>query len=294
MKKLFIAAIALIIGSTCFAGNVVLDTALQNNYKVLVDSSGNLGFAGNLKQKILIKSSDYTYAPGDGILLVNSTAGAVTVTLPAITTWADSAYRYTIPIVHFAGTNNVKVQLSGTEKFAWGNSYFNLGTALRSMDFGATNYGSMEKYGILRNITIKASAERTTTWAASNFNSMTVIPWNAEGYNNQPEFFVYTSGASARYTILTSGSYKIGYQVDVESTGGSTWQATTQIFKNGTAITSPNTSVSSGNYSKEDQVFPFIPKYIDLEAGDYVDLRIDHNNLTGNLIRAVFSIEIRL
>lgn len=247
---------------------------------------------GNSAQKFISKNSDYTYVPGDGLLLIDTTSGEVIITLPPISDWPDRAYRNIIPMAHVTGDNNVKVKLSGAEEFAWGNTYFNLGTHLAAFDFAAVNYGSTEKYGVLRNITVKASAHRDANWAASNFSSMSIIPWDSEGYNNQDEFFVYTSGASARYTILATGSYKMSYLIDIDSTGGGTWNATSHIYRNGGELAS--TEVRTGNYGNEDQSMAFIPTYIDLTAGDYVDLRVDQNNLTGNLIHSVFNIELRV
>lgn len=269
-----------------------LDTVLSEDFKIAVDSSGNLGLVGNHKQGIISKTAAYTYQPGDGILLVDTTAGEVVITLPAITAWPDEAYRHVIPIVHVAGANNLKVILSGAEEFAWGNTYFNLGTALKGFDFAAIRNGAMQKYGILRNITLKASAHRDAAWAAANFSSQTIIPWDSEEYNNQPEFFIYTSGASARYTVLAAGSYKLSYMIDIDSTGGSTWNAESHVFKNGVEL--DNTEVRTGNYGSEDQSMALISTYVDLAAGDYVDLRINQNNLTGNLVNSAFNIEIRV
>lgn len=278
--------------TVCHAGTVTLTNALADDHSIAVDTSGNIGITGNFKQGIITKTAAYTYQPGDGVLLVDTTSGEVVITLPAITAWPDEAFRHVIPIVHAAGTNNLKVQLSGAEEFAWGNTYFNLGTALKGFDFGAIRNGASQKYGILRNITIKASASRDATWAASNFSSTTIVPWDAEDYNNQSELFTYTSGASARYTVLTTGSYEVSYLVEIDSTGGSTWHATAQLYVDGVALT--NTRVTTSNYGNEDGVLPLIPTYIDLTAGEYIDLRIIQGSLTGNLLHAVFNIKIRL
>lgn len=291
-KCLTVMSLVLIMASFAYGGRA-LETVLSADYGVEIDTTvNNLGVTGNHKQAILSKTAAYTYQPGDGVLLVDTTAGEVIITLPAITVWPDEAFRNVIPIVHAAGTNNLKVILSGAEAFVWGNTYFNLGTALKGFDFAAIRNGANAKYGILRNITIKASAHRDASWASTNFSSTTIIPWDNESYNNQSELLVYTSGASARYTMLTAGSYKISYLIDIDSTGGSTWNATSHIYKNGVELA--NTEVRTGNYGSEDQSMALIPTYIDLAAGDYIDLRIIQSSLTGNLIHSVLNIEIRL
>ena len=104
---------------------------------------------------------------------------------------------------------------------------------------------------------------------------------------------VYTAGASARYTVLAAGEYTLSYTVDINSTGGATpWTATAQIYKNGGALA--GTIISSGNSKNGDQSFSMISDNFSLSAGDYVDLRIIHSGLTGELLRSSFNISIRL
>lgn len=229
---------------------------------------------------------------GGKSLMVDTTSGEVELTLPAKSSIPDTSDLYSFSIIHSKGSNNVKVKCNGAETFEYGNTFFNLGKHLFSFTLGGLNTGSVASWGLMRNVTIKASSHRDANWAAANFSSMTIIPWDTEEYNNNSELLVYTSGASARYTILTDGSYKLSYNIDIDSTGGSTWNATAQVYKNGVAL--ENTEIRTGNYGNEDQSMALIPTYIDLVAGDYIDLRIDQNSLTGNLIRSTFNVEIRL
>ncbi len=132
---------------------------------------------------------------------------------------------------------------------------------------GTTNYNGTFK---VTNVTTN-TFEITDTWVATDTGS-----WVS-----------YT-----RVWIGTDGQYSIGYMIDIDSTGGSTWNATSWLYKNGIVLA--NTEVRTGNYGSEDQSMAFIPTYISLSEGDYIDLRIDQNNLTGNLVHAVLNIEIRL
>ena len=260
--------------------------------KLLNEAIRDDGLISNVKKAVETKTASFTYAVGDAIPLINTTAGDVTMTMPAITDWDDEAFRNEIELAHVAGANDVIIQLDGVETFAWGNTYLNLGNALKGFTLAALNYGALETYGLLRNITIRAESHREASWAAANFSSMTIIPWDAEESNNQDELLVYTAGAAARYTVLAAGDYEINYTIDIDSTGGSTWNAAAQVYKNGVAL--DNTEVRTGNYGSEDQSMCLPNKTITLAAGDYIDLRIDQYNLTGNLVHSMFNISIRL
>ena len=159
-------------------------------------------------------------------LVVNTTSAEIVLTLPAKSVIPDNGYIWAFNIVHRVGTNNVKVQCDGTEKFIFGNSYFNLGSHLFMFTIGCSNLDGTTSWGILRNITIRGSFHRDAAWAASNFSSVTIVPFDSEEYNNNDEILVYTAGASSRITIKTAGSYKISYNMSIDSTGGITWNAT--------------------------------------------------------------------
>lgn len=240
-------------------------------------------------------TSSYTVTDHDilsgAVLMVDTTAAEVVLTLPEASNFSEGVWRQLI-INHPSGDNNVKILLSGSDTFVYSNTYFNLGTHPFSFTVGTYNNGGGSKWGLVRNTTVKASGHRDASWAAANFSSMTIIPFDHEDYNNQDELLVYTAGAAARYTVKTAGTYKVSYQVDIDSTGGSTWNATAQIYKNGVAL--DGTEVRTGNYGNEDQSMALIPMYVDLAADDYLDIRIDQNSLTGNLVHAKLNIEIRL
>lgn len=261
--------------------------------KLLQNAIRDDGLVSNVKKAVETKSSSFVYAVGDPIPLIDTTSGDITMTMPAITDWDDEAYRNEIELVHVAGSNDVIIELDGVETFAWGNTYFNIGSALKGFTIAAIMHGALAKYGILRNITVHATSQRAAAWNATNFSSTTIVPWDNELHNNQDELLVYTAGASARYTVLAGGEYTLSYTVDINSTGGATpWTATTQIYKNGVAL--GGTIISSGNSKNGDQSFSMIADNFSLAAGDYVDLRIIHSGLTGELLRSSFNISIRL
>ncbi len=241
--------------------------------------------------KITTVSADYTLLETDQILMVDTTADEVIITLP-LSSWFSSGVWRNFIINHIKWDNNVKIVCSWAEIFNYGNTYFNLWTHYYSFTIWTFNNWTISTRGLVRNTTVKASAHRDANWASSNFSSTAIVPRDAEHYNNQDEILVYTSWASARYTVLTTGTYKVSYTIDIDSTGGSTWNATANVFKNWVAL--DNTETRTGNYGSEDQSMALPCQYISLTAWDYIDLRIDQNNLTGNMVHSMFNIEIRL
>lgn len=250
------------------------------------------------QQEILAKTSDYTITVEDiiagRVMVADTTSGDVTFTLPLLSTLPPDGVLRSFSIGHSAGSNDVKLATNASDNFVYDSlsKNFNLGSGNFHFTLAGVYDGSSGRWGFQRNVTVRASGLRTTSWASSNFSSMTIIPLESEGYNNNSELLAFTSGASAKYTVRTAGSYQISYTIDIDSTGGSTWNATAQIYKNGSALT--GTEVRTGNYGNEDQSMALPHTYVDLAADDTIDLRIDQNSLTGNLIRASLNIEIRL
>ena len=250
------------------------------------------------KQKVLGKNADYTVTVQDIIqgyvIVCDTTASDVVITLPLLSTLpADSILR-SFAIGHSAGDYDIILMTNATDSFVYSSvsKSFNLGHAKFHFTLAGVNTGSAARWGFQNNVTIKCSGHRDSNWAASNFSSMTIIPWDAEAYNNNTDLLKYTSGASARYTVKTNGSYKLSYFINIDSTGGGTWNATATIYKNGVAV--DTSEVRTGNYGSEDQTMACVPFYLDLVEDDYVDLRIDQNNLTGNLVHSVFNMELTL
>ena len=252
----------------------------------------------NNTQEVLPKTSDYTITIDDilagKVIVVDTTSGDVTLTLPLLSTLPSDGILRNFSIGHSSGSNDVIIETNSADNFVFASvsKTFNLGHSNFHFTLAGIYTGSDGRWGFQRNVTINASSHREANWASTNFSSMTIVPWDNEHNNNNDELLIYTAGASARYTVKTPGKYKIAYQIDIDSTGGGTWNATSQVYKNGLAL--ENTEVRTGNYGNEDQSMSLIPTYIDLVADDYIDLRIDQNNLTGNLVHSIFNLEIRL
>ncbi len=321
---------------------------------------GNFGVGGNFFQKIKHISANYTYDPGDGLLMVDTTAGAITITLPPIASWPVDDYRIIIPIMHVVGTNGIVVQLSGLETFSLGNASFDLPAIPNSFDFYVINSASLTMYGILSELTLSARTSYSGTWANTAWAALAIVPFATELDNTQQEVFLYQNyltgaiadvadigdgtillgdGAHgliagdeitivsttsyngdysvvavpdtdhfiitetfvadetgswtrpARYTVLYADLYNIGFSAQIDSTEGAAWDATASLYADGIII--PNTSFTVSGLAGENKSMNLSPIGVALTAGQYIDLRIDNNTLTGNLTAAVLEISTK-
>lgn len=290
-------------GDLGMSGNSITNLATPSNQKdaatkEYVDDITNavIEYVENNKYTITktrFITSDYTLVSSDQVLFVNTTDREVVITLPYATNFPSDGYLRQFDIMHNMGSSNVQIKTTGTERFAYGNSFFNLGKHIFSFTIGTVHVGANAYWGLRRNLTVSGSAHREASWASANFSSMTAIPFDNTYSETQYEIInVRPTGYNKRITVGTAGNYELSYMIDIDSTGGGTWNATSRIYKNGVAV--DDTSVRTGNYGNEDQSMCYIPTYMDLEAGDYLELRIDHNNLTGNLVHGVLNVKIML
>lgn len=100
--------------------------------------------SSNMYSTVLDKTANYTAVPGDdgALIRADTTAGAVTVTLPEISTVSDG---YRVAVTYWAGGNTLTVSRSGTDTIN-----------------GVTSYVLPNQYDVA---TFVADAE-TNTWAA--------------------------------------------------------------------------------------------------------------------------------
>ena len=247
-------------------------------------------------QQPISKSADYTITVNDirsgKVIVADTSSGDVTFTLPALSTLPSDGLIRTFAIGHNVGSNNVIIKTNTSDNFVYAtvSKTIDLGHGFFHFTIGGMYNGTTGRWGLQSHTNLHASGHRDASWASSNFSSLTVVPLDSEAYNNNDELLIYTSGASARYTVKTAGRYKVSYFINIDSTGGSTWNVTSYIYKNGSSI--ETSEVRGGNYGNEDDSLTSVPFYVDLVADDYVDLRVDQNNLTGNLIHAVINIEL--
>ncbi|MDP8268278.1 MAG: hypothetical protein P9L97_06065 [Candidatus Tenebribacter davisii] len=168
--------------------------------------NGNFGVGGNFFQAVKHIAADYSYNPGDGLLCIDTSVGNVTITLPPIAGWPNQDYRIILPIMHTAGLNGVYVQLSGDETFLLGNTTFLLGAAPFSFDFYVINSDDLSTYGLISDLTIKATTAMVDAFAAASWATIAVIPFGIELENTGPELLVYQADGSGVIASAVTGT----------------------------------------------------------------------------------------
>ena len=261
------------------------------SYKKNIDGSG---VVNNRKHRSTIAiSSDYTITLDDETVVIAAVASNITITLPLLSSLIAGSYDIVelIPIV--ANGYKIRIQTQGSDEFPFGNTWFDLPVSQKHFEIGLSAHG----FNLRRNISVTGLYRRITNWSASNFTSMTPIPFNEESTNTQSELLVWGEDGNggtnpSRVYVNTSGNYNVSFGLDIDSTGGTTWNVRAQIFVNGVSVN--HADVSTGNYGGEDQSLSFIPMSLPLTAGDYVEIHLDQTNLSGSLIGCTFNISIRL
>ena len=272
---------------------MVTKTTLQESLEAIHEYQNPRAY-GN----IVNKTADFTVTIADvtngTTFMIDTTAGDVEITLPAASGLPSDSVIYSLNIHHNAGANKVKLIHDSSSTFIYGNTYFDLGSQVFAFIVAGYNTGSSANFGLMKGVVIEASIHRDVSWSASNFSSNTAIPFDTQDYNTQDELIVWDSGTNpSRVTVLTPGRYKVSGSINLDSTGGSTWNATAMLRVNGTTDLD-STEIRTGNYGNEDQSMSFPPTYIDLEGGDYIEFMIDQNSLTGNMVHAILNIELQL
>lgn len=237
-------------------------------------------------------TSNYTLTSNDQIVLVDTSEGDVIITLPSVKSFPADGYLRKFEIIHNLGSGNVQIKTTGTDKFPYGNTYFNLGKQFFSFTFDAVNRGSNASWMPNNNVTVTGIARRNSSWDADNFTTMTAIPFDDTKEESQSEIIdVSPTGYNTQIKVGTSGRYEISYMININPTDSS-WNASAQIYKNGIAL--DRTSVKTENHGSAEQSMHLIPTTIDLKAGDYLELKIAQDNLFGSIDEAVLNVKITL
>jgi|GEM_PF-4401896 len=128
---------------------------------------------------------------------------------------------------------------------------------------------------------------RAATWAATNFSGAgAAIPWDNQDYDDNPDIVSWAVTPNpSRVEVEYKDHYHFVGMINIDSTGGYTWNVEAWWRKNGTTEI-PGTRIRTGNYGNEDQAITLPLSGIDLEVGDYMELMVKHVSLTGNIYSA--------
>ncbi len=268
-----------------------------DGYELVADSGETTGLKWQehrprAQMKAAAKNSNYTVLTTDQVVFVDTTSGDITITLPLSTAYPADGYLYECWIKHGGGSNNVIIQLSGSEVFAQGHDKVVLTNIREVYHCGAMNGGGWSN---VTGIHVIEQLGRDASWAASNFTSYTGIPWDVEDIHDNDSIMDNDIGGSnpGRITCKIAGRYRIAYHIEIDSTGGSTWTINSRIRVNGTT-TVAGSEVRTGNYGGEDGNLACPCVVYELAANDYVELEVIHSSLTGNIDTATITVETEI
>ena len=227
---------------------------------------GHYGITGTFAQKIKEKSASHSLLYTDGLIVVDSTAGEVVITLPLIAEMKlVDEYRHIFPIMHVAGANNVKVQLSGSETFANGATFVNLGKGLFCFDFYVIRSANIAKYGLYSPLTIKANHVFTGTWDTASFGTVAIAPLATVLNNDQSEIFLLQGLSNG---VIASAATLLG--------GGGTTTTFTDVdhgLTTGDVITIAGTTSYNDEYTVTvltDDTFSIVEAFVADESGTWI------------------------
>ncbi len=233
-------------------------------------------------------TGNYTFEPETDIAIdCGNLTGDATITIPQASTLPTDAIVRSCWIFNNSDYE-VTIQLSGSNVFRSGSSKI----VLRDVNDSTLIGGVYKADGVKGWIStskqkISCQARRSTSWAASNFSSYTAIPFNVTQLELDDEIIDHDSVTNnTRITVKKDGIYGIAYSYDIDSTGGATYTVRTRVRKNGSTEIAGFTT-RTGNYGNEDQCGSLPTLYAELDEDDYIEIEIDQNNLTGNLVNAI-------
>jgi len=270
-------------------GTVVLenasgDTTISNQLTATdIVCNGETHFTSQ-KRVTMVTASTYTLdAVEDEVLMVMSTA--CTINLPLQSTIPNNGKMFTYYVYKLSTGGYCDIITPSGHTFPLGYTKQKLFYPEEFLHVGASTYGY---WGKISSLKIASVAQRVGAWDASNFTSYTPIPFTSAPIEDNDEIFEWSGTTMLVCKIPTR--INANYAVDVDSTGGGTWNIFGRIIINGTDVVSLSNRIS-GNYGGEDDTLtlPTIP--IDLNAGDYIELEVTHTNLTGNIDNAFLNID---
>ena len=225
---------------------------------------GHYGITGTFAQKIkeIVVSHDFLYT--NGLLVVDSTAGEVIITLPPL---ADlkvvDEYRHIFPIMHVGGGNNVKIKCSGSETFANGATFFNLGIGLFCFDLYAIRSANLSIYGLYTPLTVKAAVTFGGTWDTGDFGTVAIAPLDTLKNNTQDE-------------ILLLQTLSNGIIASAATSGGGTTTTFTDVahgLTTGDVITIAGTTSYNDEYAVTvltDDTYSIVEAFVADESGTWI------------------------
>jgi hypothetical protein len=144
---------------------------------------------------------------------------------------------------------------------------------------------------LLQELFSSLQARKSIEWSACSFSSATAVPFDITDIKYDENIIEHSNTTNnSRVTFGCKGRVKVSYSCFIDSTGGSTYNVTTYLRKNGTT-TIPGSTARTGNYGGEDNSLSIGSMGFDVSVGDYIELIVDQDNLTGYLKEIMIHVE---
>lgn len=246
----------------------------------------------NMSRRVIATPIDVLVPATDGLLLVDTTGGAATLTLPLASSAPPDNKLRVYYIQQTAGANRLSVVCTGPDVFPNGASKIVLpATSGGGMWVGVWNDGAGDDkwiYGPVAQSFVQMTHGLPAIPAATFlFPIFYTPPWATLVDNLNDAFFTATPGV-ALITSLVDQDVFISYRFSIDSTGGAAYTIATGLSVNGVAVADSimvNQKAANADIAVQSNV-----RKLHLNAGDTVVPWVTHAGLTGNLIGADVSI----
>lgn len=241
-----------------------------------------------LNRRVIIATSGLAITT-DGVILVDSTAGAVNVTLPLATTAPPDGKFRVFYIQHVAGNNTVQVVPAPPDVFPNSLTKVVLSNVRKGgMYVGVWNDGAGSAkwvYGPpLENF---IHVRRAAALAVGSWVALTPLVFDTLLHNLNTAAFTFVP-SSAIITSVVRQDVAISASLVVEFTSGShtaIWTAQMQVYVNGSPVVGTLRTIGGRGNVFGELDLPVVS--LRLAAGDTVEIRIiNTGGLTGNLVSA--------
>jgi len=169
------------------------------------------------------------------------------------------------------------IRLNKNELFNFGAAYPNVGDGLATTATRA----------------VIAQLRYNGAWSSASFTSATPVPFNTTDKEWDPNVIEHNDTTISRLDFKAGGLVALSYWLGINSTGGSTYNVTGYLRKNGTTIIS-GTELPPGNYGGEDQSLSIGVIYETVNAGDYIELMLVNTSLTGDANNIVLTAKMEI
>lgn len=227
------------------------------------------------------KNANYTIdLSADSVILTYQTTDIV-ITVPLSTTFPNDMKVREFMVMNLSPAGSVTLTMSGAETMS--NGLASMACLYKEPVRFAGAYPTLgqgwAKAGLNHR---ELQVRRNSDWADGNFNNFTGIPWDTEDYNSDTNVFGFsTSTNPSRLIAKSAGQWTLSCFGTFDSTGGGSYQGFIRILKNGTDVIS-GSEHHTGNYQNEDAMVVIASIIIDMAVDDYLEIQLDHTNLTGD------------